>query len=228
MKEKLNLYSQAEQAFNVWSLKSPRERAEVLDGLKREVPAELMSAFTYQYRHTAAISSKTHSLVSPTGETNELYTQGRGVSLLLADSGADNAPKAVIAMLVAMLLSGNSVVVCSDNEQVTWLITMLIQSPVLPLGVLQLAQKDSYAALIGQDIRNVALIGDSQAAVALNKQLSARPNAITALVAETDLAGLPNAKDPMLALRFVTERVRTINITAIGGNAMLLELGSDK
>ncbi|MCO4788283.1 1-pyrroline-5-carboxylate dehydrogenase, partial [Vibrio cholerae] len=51
--------------------------------------------------------------------------------------------------------------------------------------------------------------------------------AIVSLVSETDLLTLPVAHDPHLSLRFITERTRTINITAVGGNATLLELGVD-
>ncbi|HAS64519.1 MAG TPA: 1-pyrroline-5-carboxylate dehydrogenase, partial [Vibrio sp.] len=41
-------------------------------------------------------------------------------------------------------------------------------------------------------------------------------------VSETDLVTLNVAHDPHLSLRFITERTRTINITAVGGNATLL------
>ncbi|MGO3799410.1 MAG: 1-pyrroline-5-carboxylate dehydrogenase, partial [Vibrio casei] len=54
---------------------------------------------------------------------------------------------------------------------------------------------------------------------------------ITPLVAETvdgtSTSGhdLVLTHDPSLVLSFITERTRTINITAVGGNATLLELG---
>ncbi|MFA0070912.1 1-pyrroline-5-carboxylate dehydrogenase, partial [Vibrio breoganii] len=69
--------------------------------------------------------------------------------------------------------------------------------------------------------------GNSQTAQAINLQLAKRDGAIVGLVAETDLATMNVANDPHLSLRFITERTRTINITAVGGNATLLELGSE-
>ena len=175
----------------------------------------------------AAFVAETQSLPGPTGETNELYAQGRGVSVLLADSKQENTRKAVSAMLAALLAAGNSVIVCTDDSAVTDLISTLSQSAILPQGVLQFIAKESYSELLQQDIRNFAFIGEKQTTHELNKMLATRPYTITTLVAETDLQSLPYSRDPMLVLRFITERVRTINITAIGGNAMLLELGND-
>ncbi len=78
-----------------------------------------------------------------------------------------------------------------------------------------------------EDIRNFAFVGSEQDVLGYNKKLALRSGAITALVSETDLEALPQSQDPKLVLRFITERTRTINITAVGGNATLLELGSD-
>jgi delta 1-pyrroline-5-carboxylate dehydrogenase len=41
------------------------------------------------------------------------------------------------------------------------------------------------------------------------------------------MEGLSEMLTPDYLYRFVTERVRTINTTAIGGNASLLELGTE-
>ncbi|MCV5886981.1 hypothetical protein OFN71_27590, partial [Escherichia coli] len=77
------------------------------------------------------------------------------------------------------------------------------------------------------DVRSVGYVGYSQVEHALNLQLAKRDGAIVGLVSETDLESPKLAHDPHLSLRFITERTRTINITAVGGNATLLELGNE-
>jgi delta 1-pyrroline-5-carboxylate dehydrogenase len=76
------------------------------------------------------------------------------------------------------------------------------------------------------DISAAALVGNRQAEQDVNRELAKREGAICTFVSETDLQALPVSHDPCLVLRFVTERTCTINITAVGGNASLLELGS--
>ncbi len=228
MSQQLPMFEAALEAFEEWRLSEPQARSLVLETLKKKVPSELATAFDYQLFHGKKIVEDCQSLISPTGETNELYTQGRGVAVLLVDSADKSANQAAIAVLVSLLIAGNSVVACTDNKELTKLLTTLSEDTAMPENLLQVSSREDYSAFLHLDIRNFALIGDSQTAIAINKELAAKPNAITSLVSETDLVALPNAKDPMLTLRFVTERVRTINITAIGGNAMLMELGSDK
>ena len=87
---------------------------------------------------------------------------------------------------------------------------------------------DSYASLLEQDVRVVGYVGNPATEHNINLQLAKREGAICQLVSETDLSTMQIAHDPLLSLRFITERTRTINITAVGGNATLLELGNDK
>ncbi|NTJ39281.1 1-pyrroline-5-carboxylate dehydrogenase, partial [Vibrio vulnificus] len=85
---------------------------------------------------------------------------------------------------------------------------------------------DAVLQLIDRDVRSVGYVGNAQVDE-LNLQLAKRDGAIVGLVSATDQAGALLAHDPHLSLRFITERTRTINITAVGGNATLLELGND-
>lgn len=226
MKPILNCYNDAFTAFEQWNLTDFVDRKSALSSLVKKLPEELAKVFNYQLEQTEPVVSTTLSLVSPTGETNELYTQGRGVSVVLVDSNQDKCGQAVVAMVTALLASGNSVIVCSDNNSVNQIVAPFTQEQALANNVLQLTGAEEYHQLIKLDIRNLVFIGSTTKAIELNKELAMRPSAITAMVAETDLDTLPNCKDPKLALRFVTEKVRSINITAIGGNAMLLELGN--
>lgn len=101
------------------------------------------------------------------------------------------------------------------------------QQSSLPANLLQFASFDAYHQLIESDVRCVGYVGNPSVEATLNRQLAKRTGAIVSLVSETDLLTLPVAHDPHLSLRFITERTRTINITAVGGNATLLELGVD-
>ncbi|MGX9417184.1 1-pyrroline-5-carboxylate dehydrogenase [Vibrio sp. WJH972] len=228
MSQNLALFNTALSAFDSWSLISPKDRLVALSVCKPAIPSAYLSAFEYQYDYAKVIVDKNEYLVSPTGESNELYTQGRGVAVMLVDIDEGESLQSVFAMLAAIVIAGNSLIICTDNTDLTGAITRLVQTNHLPVGIIAASSRAEYSELMNYDIRNFVYIGDSMVVPSLNKALSLRPSAITALVAETDLVALPVAKDPMLALQFVTERVRTTNITAIGGNAMLLELGSDE
>ncbi|WP_305846204.1 hypothetical protein [Photobacterium kishitanii] len=57
------------------------------------------------------------------------------------------------------------------------------------------------------------------------RQLAQREGVLAQLVAELDGELVPVIGSQHYCLRFITERTRTINITAVGGNATLLELG---
>jgi delta 1-pyrroline-5-carboxylate dehydrogenase len=81
--------------------------------------------------------------------------------------------------------------------------------------------------LLESDVRSIGYVGNPEVERTINRQLAKRTGAIVSLTSETDLVSIPVAHDPHLALRFITERTRTINITAVGGNATLLELGSE-
>ncbi|MDV6252880.1 1-pyrroline-5-carboxylate dehydrogenase [Vibrio sp. EA2] len=226
MKPLLDIYSASSSAFGQWSLTDFTLRKEKLVGLGSQLPKALQNVLQYHLTHAELSIASTQSLVSPTGETNELYTQGRGVSVLLIDSDEANSQMAFMAMVTALLATGNSVIICSNNLWVKDALQEYQYQQLLPEGLVSLIPKDGYHELITHDIRSFVFIGNASETVEINEALSMRPNAITSLVAETDLEALLHSKDPMLALRFITEKVRSINITAIGGNATLLELGN--
>jgi delta 1-pyrroline-5-carboxylate dehydrogenase len=130
-------------------------------------------------------------------------------------------------MITCALIAGNSVVICSDNTEFNQLVNHAVASATFPSNLVQVVAYDASSPLLDSDVRSVGYVGYSQVEHALNLQLAKRDGAIVGLVSETDLESPTVAHDPHLSLRFITERTRTINITAVGGNATLLELGSD-
>lgn len=232
MKHPQHIFAQAQQAFDQWNLMPEHHRIRLVDEMKQLLAEELLAAFEYQYDYAAKTIGKLDSLIGPTGETNELYHQGRGVGLVLVNDeeliGKERGiHQAAIGFIVAMLVTGNTVIVCGNNKGLTDHLTQMLKHSRLPDGVLTICTPENYSILIQQDIRSVAFIGDKANAMQVNRTLSEKIGAIAAFVIETDLINLPTVQDPALALRFVSEKVRSTNITAIGGNTMLLGLGNE-
>ncbi|PWI32599.1 1-pyrroline-5-carboxylate dehydrogenase [Vibrio albus] len=223
-----NLYTRSYTVWESWNLLDFREQRESVLALGEQFTGELKTVFDYQLSHGSQIAGATHHLISPTGETNELYTAGRGVGLLIIDSDENAVAKPAVAMLSAMLIAGNSLIICCDNSMLNGIIMTAGMGAGIPEGLIQFAPAEAYKSLFEHDIRTVAFVGEESASWRMNKLLAARPEVIVPLVAETDFTSMPVCCDPMLVLRFITERTRTTNITAVGGNAMLLELSNEK
>lgn len=222
-----NVFNHSFTAWQSWNLLDAKHRCEMISAFISDLPSALKNAGHYQLAHSRKVVESIHQLAGPTGETNELYTSGRGVAVLAVDSDEKNTHIAAIALSASMLAAGNSVIVCCDDETLTQVITNHKDKKTSFERLIQCAPFSHYKDLLEKDIRSFAFIGNAQVALEINKLLALRSGAITALVSETDLTELPQSQDPKLVLRFLTERTRTINITAVGGNATLLELGND-
>ncbi|MCL6416753.1 bifunctional proline dehydrogenase/L-glutamate gamma-semialdehyde dehydrogenase PutA [Aestuariirhabdus sp. Z084] len=128
-------------------------------------------------------------LPGPTGESNELLLQGRGVFACISPW---NFPLAIfIGQVVAALVAGNTVV-AKPAEQTTLIATraveLLIQSGV-PVGVIHLLAGEGAEVgnAITQDerIAGVAFTGSTDTAQRINRTLANRTGAIAPLIAET-------------------------------------------
>lgn len=225
-------FSDAYQAWEQWNLTDFDHKSAQILALKSEIESQsapLAAVAGYHIEQASSLLAEEHLLVGPTGETNELYAAGRGVALVIVDETQDSLPKlqTATAMLTAALIAGNSVIVCSDDTQFNTLIADAAKQANLPSNLVQTTSFDASQQLLACDVRSVAYVGNPQTEQAINLQLAKRDGAIVGLVSETDLTAMHVAHDPHLSLRFITERTRTINITAVGGNATLLELGSE-
>ena len=225
-------FSDALLAWEQWNLTDFDHKSAQVLSLKSEIESQsapLAAVATYHLEQASALLSEHHLMAGPTGETNELYAAGRGVALVIVDDCEEKVPalQTATAMITAALLAGNSVQLCSDDVQFNTLIADAAKQANLPTNLVQVASYDAAQQLLSCDVRSAGYVGNSQTAQAINLQLAKRDGAIVGLVAETDLTAMNIANDPHLSLRFITERTRTINITAVGGNATLLELGSE-
>lgn len=230
MVHQVTRFSDAFSAWENWNLTDFDSKSECLltfmQALQNTHPV-LASVVSYHVDQASGLLAHVHQLAGPTGETNELYTAGRGVTLIIQDDHTTLAHQATVAQLTAALIAGNSAILCSDDTEFCGQLQKAYQHSSLPTNLLQFGSCDAYHQLLESDVRSVGYIGNPQVEMTINRQLSKRDGAIVSLVSETDLVATPVAHDPHLSLRYITERTRTINITAVGGNATLLELGSE-
>jgi delta 1-pyrroline-5-carboxylate dehydrogenase len=230
MVHQVTRFSDAFSAWENWNLTNFDSKSECLLAFKQalqQVQPELASVVSYHIEQASALLAETHQLVGPTGETNELYTAGRGVALVIQDDAREQAKLAVVAQISAALIAGNSIILCSDDAELCQSLEAAYLQSSLPTNLVQFAALDAYHQLLESDVRSIGYVGNTEVERTINRQLAKRSGAIVSLTSETDFVSLSVAHDPHLALRFITERTRTINITAVGGNATLLELGSE-
>ncbi len=175
----------------------------------------------FQCNQATHLIAETEWMPGPTGETNELYCAGRGTFLV-----AGNGETALAGQLAAALVAGNTVVLCAEGEVGTALVADLAKAGCPDRVVQQYANPSDEELAHVPGIDGVAFCGDAQQVHKMDVALSLREGALVQVVAETDTQNLPEIGSPVYLLRFVTECTRTINITAVGGNATLLELGS--
>ncbi len=132
---------------------------------------------------------KAMALPGPTGESNELYLEGRGVFLCISPW---NFPLAIFTgQIMAALVSGNTVLAkpAEQTSLVAHRAVELMLEAGFPPEVIQLLPGDG-ATLGGKltpdpRIAGVAFTGSTQVAHILNKTLAQRDGAIVPLIAET-------------------------------------------
>ncbi|MGB2079456.1 MAG: 1-pyrroline-5-carboxylate dehydrogenase [Vibrio sp.] len=188
----------------------------------------------FEYHLQAACQNQAPQVMpGPTGETNELYLAARGVALIYVES--DNltlsAQQGVVAQIAAALIAGNTLVVCCEDLTFNQVLLNAAQD-CIPAHLLNFVAKDKLMDVAVAQVSCCGYVGSKHGAIELNRALVKKEGAIVVgnfevLDANSDSEALKLALDPNLYLGFVTERTRTINVTAIGGNATLLELGAD-
>lgn len=162
-----------------------------------------------------------------TGESNELYCVGRGIVLVVATESASMA--GLLLAIQGVLLAGNSVVLWPDSRWYTLQSSLMTHWQTVssnPSLLISLSAEQQTDVVLHEPlIEGVIYLGTENGAIALNRQLAMRSACIITPVVETDSMNLPLLSREDYLLRLVTERTRTINLTAIGGNASLMEQG---
>jgi len=157
-------------------------------------------------------------LPGPTGESNVLRFDARGVLLLLCREGAVEAD--VLLPALAALLTGNAVLFLSDHA--TRMLVLDARNRLAEAGFADGLSAhhvfDDIASLLGvarvAAIDGVVCHGDPALARCSSRQLAQREGAILPLIDE-DFG-------PLYLQRFVHEKTISVNTTASGGNTTLM------
>jgi|GEM_PF-475499 len=219
----------AQSTWEQWSATDfdhKRGRLSAFQSVLEEKHPMVAKVVSFHLRQASILLAKPLWLEGPTGETNELYTVGRGIVLAICENdlrNADHALHSAVAIIACALIAGNGVVVCSDNAALNPLVEQTAERVDFPPNLVQVVGYDAAARMIEGGVRQVGYVGHDRIERELNRQLAKRDGPIGGLVAETDLESPTLVHDPYLSLRFVTERTRTINTTAVGGNPNLLD-----
>ncbi|WP_094751496.1 aldehyde dehydrogenase family protein [Psychromonas sp. CD1] len=228
-----NMVTSALDQWEMWNEIGVVARAEFLkvwaDELYKspELGAKCAKMALYQVQQALHLISTEKSMPGPTGETNVLYTTGRG--LFVVRMSIDAPFYGVIAHIASALVAGNCLILCLPKAHQI-LADKLLSSLILagiPASVVQVSTPEISKVLMKTPLlAGVAYIGNEQECIDINRLLASAPGSIVQLISETDLDKLSTLTDKHFILRYITEKVRTINVTAVGGNAILLELGN--
>ncbi|WP_019617088.1 aldehyde dehydrogenase family protein [Psychromonas ossibalaenae] len=227
-----NIVKQAHAKWDEWNELGCAFRGELIhrwaDEIAQQSSFGLMPAkmARYQVRQGFALIGEEKLMPGPTGESNELYACGRGVFII--HCSADAPLSALVGMISTALLAGNCIILSLPQELQE--ISQKLHSTLLvagfPKSVVQTASFNSAEQLITDpSTAGVAYTGHSTESLKINRQLADREGLLAQLILETELTSLSSITDRYFVLRFITEKTRTINVTAVGGNAALLELG---
>ncbi|MFT2110544.1 1-pyrroline-5-carboxylate dehydrogenase [Marinomonas sp. 2405UD68-3] len=212
------------ESLDHWEQLGVEERANLLRVSIQNLKGRPQHMAEWQISNALAHIGEVLTLPGPTGEKNELSTQGRGVFLCTSHLKSDNSEHetALTGQVYAALIAGNTVISVGDfGEQITMLL-----DPILPKGVIQNVNEITEDLIIDSPlIAGVAALTSTEKAIHLYQRLAKKEGLLCQLVEETNLVNLPTIANPNYILRFITERAISINTTAIGGNATLLELG---
>lgn len=219
--------TEALTAWEGWNALGVAGRAHLLDNFVGQLNAELSTIARWQIHQALQQIDAEVDLPGPTGEANALFTCGRGLFVAASDENASEI--AILGQLIAALISGN-VVLLAPHPAHTGFCRELLRQLVAgscPSAVVQLIEGvDSPLDLCDcPSLAGFACICDEQQARELNRRLAVRDGVLIQPIVETDPVKLPLIGSEYYLSRFITERVRTTNTTAVGGNATLLELG---
>ncbi len=167
-----------------------------------------------------------HRMTGATGESNDLYVTARGKTMVVGGESARTM--AVLGQLIAALLTGNEVILhCPSQEEMCVEAAKVLYDTGISDDVLSVANDSQTITLLHIDrLAQVAVAGSAAEVQEISQTLANTDGILTQVIAVTDMDGLSDMLTPDYLHRFVTERVITINTTAIGGNASLLELGT--
>lgn len=219
------VFQRSYDAWHKWNDVPVIQRLDILGQVidKLEVPSTILIQLQMYLDQAKEHLQHPHVLPGPTGETNELYLVSLGVCLI--DTNEENEPLWLLPMFAA-LISGNSVVVSASKKHHILMQKLQNMFSKYKLNfLLSVVQDEEWLELLTSD--NIAVVSSLNADVRVKKLanlLAHRSGALIRFIYDTDLVAYCSRRSHYDLIEFSTEKTRTINITAIGGNASLLEL----
>lgn len=229
-KQPANFKGQHTQRCEAWRLLSASQRAEYLSVACQSLnelvaqPAKAQRLFAHILAQAQILDAVTE-LTGATGESNALYVTARGKTMIVGTASADILP--IMGQLIAALLAGNEVILHypSHDKLCEQICTILRQAGVFE-DVISVANDSQLEVLLHMGrLATVGIVANEQELAELTSIIASTDGILTQVVAVTDMTGCQEMLVPDFILRYSTERVMTINTTAIGGNANLIELG---
>lgn len=160
------------------------------------------------------------TLPGPTGESNTLYLESRGIVTCIRDQ--DTSFEFWLVSVVSALAAGNSVIAMVSNEYLEEanICEKVLADIGLVSGAFQAVSLNHLPAVLENQHLTAAVIGsESRLKQIISERLAARTGAILPVITAQSHA--------MLLLRMVTEKTVTIDTTAAGGNASLMTMEMD-
>lgn len=206
------------QAWENWNIRTHQERLEIVSVAVKKLNDPLTNWLLPQLERM----EETIDLPGPTGEANSLSWEGRGLVAVCYDD--DASITAITAQLMTALVCGNLIVLQSHRSDVCQLKTLFIENGI-PETLIQLTDSSLYELAQREAIALYAYSGTETSAIQLDQKLAERGGALPQLVYESDFTTFSAIVLQDYPWRFVTESTLSVNTTAVGGNATLLELG---
>lgn len=218
--------NQALKSFPLWNQLGAEQRAERLLNSLNALTGDVRKMAQWQINNALTQIAAKQLMPGPTGESNLLSNQGRGVFISLLTplpAHTDQLFTALIGQVFAALMAGNSVIHLGDLGQD--LVSKLEE--YLPKGVLQDAQESDKESLLSDSrIAGVCMVSNTEEVIQLQLKLANKVGLLCQLIPETDINDYTTLAQPNYIHKFTTEQTISTNTTAVGGNATLLELGS--
>jgi RHH-type proline utilization regulon transcriptional repressor/proline dehydrogenase/delta 1-pyrroline-5-carboxylate dehydrogenase len=150
---------------------------------------EAVDFLRYYAQQGRRLFAQPEQLPGPTGESNQLFLNGRGVFVAISPW---NFPLAIFTgQVAAALMAGNSVIAkpAEQTSLTAYAAVKLLHEAGVPPAVLQLVPGDgaTVGAALTCDARvaGVVFTGSTETARAINRALAARDAALATLIAET-------------------------------------------
>ncbi|WP_372742741.1 hypothetical protein [Neptunomonas sp.] len=221
-----NAILKAGSAWEAWNALGVSKRIEKLSKAAQELDQPIT---TWLMDRIGTTMPAAVDLPGPTGEANSLHWSGRGIICVCADANQvdlDNGAydTAITAQLFTALATGNAVILQDTHKYMHRLHSVLLSAGI-PEAVVQLVSASLHDLTQQEAFHAYAFCGTSDTLAPLNQQLAQRGGMLAQLISETQFDTYPTITSLDYPWRFVTESTLSVNTTAVGGNATLLELG---